>query len=412
MSMEKQTKKQLFKQISSGLITGGADNDPSGIATYSVSGARFGFGQLWLMVLATPMLIAVQSMCTRIAHIQRKGLSTVLREHFSPVISWGATIILLVANTVTIGADILAVSLALQMITGIALQFWIIPVTFVIWYVVLFEKYKTIAKFLMVTLLFFLAYFVAAILAKPDWLLVIKNIFLPNFRQFGKEYYMAAVGILGTTITPYLFFWQAREELEDRLTIKQGRREAKEEDQLNAPGFIFSQLITLSIMIAAAVSLSHGGVGINNATDAAKALEPVAGRFAADIFALGIIGAGLLAVPVLAISSASVVAETARFKHESLNNKVGSAKGFYAIISLSLLAGVVILFLKVDPLKAMFYSQILAGVLAPILVFLILIITNRKKIMGKFTNGWFDNFFGILSFIVMAGAAILMFASK
>ncbi len=400
--------KNFFKQLISGMVTGGADNDPSGITTYSLSGARFGFGQLWLMVVATPMLIAVQSMCTRIAHIQRKGLSTVLRDHFSPFVSWTATIILLISNTVTIGADILAVSLAFQMITHISLKIWILPITFFIWYIVLFENYKAIARYLLIMLVFFLSYIVAAFLAHPNWGQVFHSIFLPDFKHFGADYYMVAVAVLGTTITPYLFFWQAKEELEDHLTVAEGKREAKQEDLINAPGFIFSQLITLFIIIAAAVSVTKGAQ-LLTATDAAKALEPVAGKFAADIFAIGIIGAGLLAIPVLAASSATVVAETEKWRHSSLNDKVHSAKGFYTVISFSLLAGVVILFLKIDPLKAMYYSQVLAGLLAVPLLILIFLLANDKKAMGEYTNKWFDNIFGLLAILVMAGAAVLMF---
>lgn len=401
--------KKYFSRITSGLITGGADNDPSGITTYSISGARFGFGQLWLMVLATPMLIAVQSMCTRLAHITRKGLSTVLREHYSPVVSWGATVILLISNTVTIGADILAVSLALELLTHVRLSYWIVPVTIVIWYIVLFENYKVLSKYLLIMLVFFLSYIVAAIMAHPHWSDVLRSLVLPNIHGVGKEYYIAAVGVLGTTITPYLFFWQVKEELEDHLTVREAHEEARHEDALNAPGFLFSQCVTLFIMIAAAVSLNTGGNAIHTAADAAKALEPIAGKFAVDIFAIGIIGAGLLALPVLAVSSATVVAETAKWKHSSLNDKVFAAKGFYSVITLSLLAGVTILLVGIDPLKAMYYSQVLAGVLAVPLLVLIFFLANDKNIMGKFTNTWFDNVFGLLAIGVMAIAGILMF---
>ncbi len=257
-------------------------------------------------------------------------------------------------------------------------------------------------------LLFFLAYIVAAILARPDWGDVLKSIIMPQISG-GKTYYIAAVGILGTTITPYLFFWQVKEELEDRLTVREGHMEARHEDELNAPGFIFSQFITLFIIIAAAAAIHDGGGSILTAADAAKALQPVAGKFAVDIFAIGIIGAGLLAIPVLAASTATVVAETAKWKHESLNDKVARAKGFYTIITLSLLAGVTILVIGIDPLKAMYYSQVLAGILAVPLMVLIYLLTNDRKIMGEYMNGWFDNLFGILAIVIMAVAVVLMF---
>lgn len=402
--------KQNLKKYIPALITGGADNDPSGIATYSISGARFGFGQLWLMVLATPMLVAVQGMCSRLADVRRQGLSHILKEEFGVLVAWISAGIIIVANTVTIGADILAVSLAFELITGIGLKYWVLPITIIIWYVVLFKDYKTISKYLAWLLVFFVFYAVAAILAGPNWGLVLKNMFVPNLTGVGREYYIAAVAVLGTTITPYLFFWQVKEQLEEKKTVAAALKDAPHEDRINAPGFIFSQSITIFIMIAAALSLSSGD-GIKTAADAARALEPVAGRFATIIFSLGIIGAGLLAIPVLAVSTATVVAETVGFKHEGLSNKIKSAKGFYAVITLSLLAGAAILIIGIDPLSALYYSQVLAGVLAPFLILLILIVCNRRRVMGEYSNGWFDNFFGTLAFIVMLGTSILMFLS-
>ncbi len=401
--------KKLLKRSIPGLITGGADNDPAGIATYSISGAAFGFSQLWVMLLATPMLIAVQSMCAKLGDVQRKGLSVILREQFSPVISWVATGILIISNVFTIGADILAMSAALELVTHIHLSYWVLPVTILVWYLVLFQDYKKIRKFLLVMLLFFLAYIVAAVLAKPDWPLVLKSLIIPSFKGLSNSYYVAAVGILGTTITPYLFFWQVKEEIEDNPTRKQALSDADREDEVLAPGFIFSQIITVFIIIATAATLFHSGINIETASDAARALEPIAGHFASLLFAAGIIGAGLLALPVLSASTAYVVSETAGWRHDSLNNKIRSAKGFYAVITLSLLAGVAIMILGVSPIKALYYSQVLAGLLAPFLLVLILILANREKVMGEYRNGWFDNFFGTLAIVVMLAAGVLMF---
>ncbi len=401
--------KKLLKRSIPGLITGGADNDPAGIATYSISGAAFGFSQLWVMLLATPMLIAVQSMCAKLGDVQRKGLSVILREQFSPVISWVATGILIISNVFTIGADILAMSAALELVTHVALSYWVLPVTIVVWYLVLFQDYKKIRKFLLVMLLFFLAYIVAAVLAKPDWPLVLKSLVIPSFKGLSNSYYVAAVGILGTTITPYLFFWQVKEEIEDNPTRKQALSDADREDQVLAPGFIFSQIITVFIIIATAATLFHSGLNIETASDAARALEPIAGHFASLLFAAGIIGAGLLALPVLSASTAYVVSETAGWKHDSLNNKIKSAKGFYAVITLSLLAGVGVMVLGISPIKALYYSQVLAGLLAPFLLILILVLANRETVMGEYRNGWFDNFFGTLAIVVMLAAGVLMF---
>jgi len=407
--MKRKQIKNLIKRSVPGLITGGADNDPAGIATYSISGAAFGFSQLWVMLLATPMLIAVQSMCARLGDVQRKGLSVILREQFSPVISWIATIVLIISNVFTIGADILAMSAALELITRIALQYWVLPVTIVVWYVVLFQDYKRIRKFLLAMLLFFAAYVIAAFLAKPDWALVLKNLVWPSLTGADKSYYVAAVGILGTTITPYLFFWQVKEELEDYHTKQQALADADREDAVLAPGFIFSQIITVFIIIATAAPLFHSGTNIQTASDAARALEPIAGHYASLVFALGIIGAGFLALPVLSASTAYVVSETARWKHDSLNSKVYSAKGFYSVITLSLLAGVAIMVTGVSPIRALYYSQVLAGLLAPFLLILILILANRQTVMGNYRNGWFDNFFSTLAIVVMVAAGLLMF---
>jgi NRAMP (natural resistance-associated macrophage protein)-like metal ion transporter len=411
MKHKKITKKinRWLKRAIPGLITGGADNDPSGIATYSISGATFGFSQLWVMLLATPMLIAVQSMCAKLGDVQRKGLSVILREEFSPVISWLATAVLIVSNIFTIGADILAMSAALELVTHIGLAYWVLPVTILVWYIVLFQDYKKIRKFLLIMLLFFLAYIVAAVLAHPDWQAVLRNLFVPSFKGVDKSYYVAVVGILGTTITPYLFFWQVKEELEEYHTKKQALSDADREDIVLAPGFIFSQIITMFIIIATAATLFHSGISIQTASDAARALEPVAGNFAGLLFAAGIIGAGLLALPVLSASTAYVVSETAGWKHDSLNSKIRSAKGFYAVITLSLLAGVAIMVSGLSPIRALYYSQVLAGLLAPFLLILILILANRKRVMGDYRNGWFDNTFGTLAILVMLAAGALMF---
>jgi NRAMP (natural resistance-associated macrophage protein)-like metal ion transporter len=401
--------KKLFKKALPGIITGGADNDPSGIATYSISGAMFGFSQTWLMVLALPMLISVQSMCARLGKIRRQGLAKILKSEFSPLIAYTATAILIISNIVTIGADIIAMSASLELVTTVALKYWVLPITIFVWYLVLFNNYKIISKFLLGMVVFFLAYIFAAILARPNWSEVFQGLFSPSLAVMNKDYFIAALAILGTTITPYLFFWQVKEEVEDRISIKVAKEDAKHEDLILAPGFIFSQLIAIFIIIATGATLFQSGVEIKTAADAARALAPVAGPAASWLFALGIIGAGLLALPILSASTAYVVAESFGWKHESLNNKVWHAKGFYAVITLSLLAGVGLLIADIDPIKSLYYSQVLAGTLAPFLLVLILILANRKKLMGNFRNGWFDNFFGTLAILVLSISALLAF---
>ncbi len=392
--------KNFLKKVAPGLITGGADNDPAGISTYSIAGAQFGYSLNWLMILATPMLIAVQAMCARLGDVQRKGLAKIIKENYHPVIALISTFILIICNVVTIGADLAGISAAMGLITHTSYLLWILPFSFLILYIVIFKNFKTIEKFLLLLVLPFLSYIFAGILAKPDWGIVFKETFMPSIKWI-PAYFAAAIGAMGTTITPYLFFWQTKGEVEAKVSEQQHLKEAKNEDLLLAPGFIFSQIITLFIMIATGTVLFSNGIkDINSAAEAAKALEPFAGPYAQLLFAVGIIGAGLLAIPVLASSTAYVFAETMGWR-DSLSDKVSQAKGFYAVLTLSVLIGVVIAFININPIKALFYSQILAGMLGPFLLILILLLCNKKEVMGKYVNGWFDNLFGWLAVIIM-----------
>ncbi|MDP3998478.1 MAG: divalent metal cation transporter [bacterium] len=398
--------KAFLKSSRSGIITGGADNDPAGISTYSIAGATNGFSQIWLMILATPMLIAVQAMCARLGDVKRQGLATILKEHFPKPLAILAVVILVVCNTVTIGADLAGMAEATSLIFKTNYLIWIIPFAILIWYVVIFENYRMIRTLLFWLVAVFSSYILAGILANPDWGQVLKAIVFPSV-TFTPIYFMAAVGLLGTTITPYLFFWQTEEEIEEKDPPQADLKKASHEDAILAPGFILSNLISIFIMISTGAVLFGKG-GIQTAADAARALEPLAGSSASLLFAVGIVGAGLLAVPILATSSAYAVAELFGWR-ESLSAKLQKAKGFYFVISCSLIIGLVLAFLQIDPIKALFYSQILAGVLAPVILVLILILCNNKKIMGQYHNGWFDNLFGILTVLVMLLAAGGMF---
>ncbi len=390
----------LIKKAGPGLITGGADNDPAGISTYSVAGAQFGYSLNWLMILATPMLIAVQAMCARLGDVKRKGLAIIIKEHYHPVIALFSTLTLIICNVVTIGADISGMSAAISLIVPVNHLVWIIPISLLMWYIVVFKNYKTIEKYLLWLVLIFISYIFAGILARPNWLLVIHDTFIPQ-AKISLEYFAVAVGTLGTTITPYLFFWQTKEEVEEGKHRETALKEAEAEDEIVAPGFIFSQIITLFIMISTGTVLYSNGIkDINSAADAALALRPLAGNFAQYLFAIGIIGAGLLAVPVLASSTAYVFAETMGWR-DSLSDKPHKAKGFYAVITLSMILGIMIAFLKINPIKALFYSQVLSGILGPFLLILIILLCNNPKIMGKYTNKRFDNIFGWLAVIVM-----------
>lgn len=393
---------KFFKRSGSGIITGGADNDPAGISTYSIAGASTGFSLLWLMILATPMLIAVQAMCAKLGDVKRKGLATILKEHFPAPIAFLAVLILVVCNTITIGADLAGMAEATALVFNTHYLIWIIPLSLIILYIVIFENYKSIRKYFLWLILVFSAYIIAGILAKPDWLKILREIILPPVSA-SPVYFMAGLGLLGTTITPYLFFWQTKQETEEKESRQATLKEAEKEDAILAPGFIFSNLISIFIMISTGAVL-FGKTGIQTAADAARALEPLAGQSASLLFAIGIVGAGFLAVPVLATTTAYAVAELFGWR-ESLSEKLNKARGFYFVISLSIAVGLVIAFLRIDPIKALFYSQILDGFLAPLLLVLLLLLCNNQKIMGKYRNGWFDNFFGTLAVVLMILAA-------
>lgn len=398
--------KKFWKRSVPGIISGGSDNDPAGIASYSISGASFGYRQLWLMLLAMPLLIAVQSMCARIGDVKRQGLSTIFKEHFHPSIAWFATLGLIFANVFTIGADIVAMGSALELITNVNYKIWILPLTILIIYIVVFKSFKFLEKYFNFLIIFFFSYVVAAFFAKPDWIAVLRGLTFPDLSNTGGEFWIAAVAILGTTITPYLFYWETKEKIEERKSKKEFEDDAKHEDVYNAPGFIFSQIIALFIMIATGATLFQHGIQVTSAAEAASALEPFAGGLAKWLFAIGILGAGLISIPVLSASTGYVVAETVGWK-DSLDSKLKDAKGFYFVITLSLLAGIIVIIMGLDPIKALFYSQVVNGFLGPILILLILIIANNKKIMKGFVNTWFDNIFGGLAVIIMATAVFL-----
>jgi Mn2+/Fe2+ NRAMP family transporter len=302
-----------------------------------------------------------------------------------------------------IGADLIGIGTAFTLITSIKFIIWIVPVATAIWLLVLFTRFETFTRYLGAVVIIFLAYIVSAIFAHPSWGQVVKDIALPPI-QLKFTYLSAAVGILGATFTPPLFFWQAKQEVEeDGNTIERARKQ----NRLMAPGFIFGQLVTLFIMIATAATLYQHHQQIKTAADAARALEPFAGPAAKYLFAIGLIGSGLMAIPVLASSAGYMVAETFGWK-QSLSDDVDSAKGFYIVITLALFLGVEIAISGLDPIQVMFFSQVLAGFIGPFILVMVLIVANKRRIMGDHTNKAFDNIFSILAVVILAVSAILM----
>lgn len=398
--------KKLLHDIGNGIITGAADNDPAGISTYSIVGATTGFSQLWLVILSTPLLITVQSICARIGDVTKKGLATLITKNFGKKISFISMMILMLANIATLGADFAGIGAGLHLIFPQVKTVIFLPlIALLLWWIVVFKSYKALYKILLALSAVFISYVLAGFLAKPNWGEVVKYTFLPEI-DFNLNYWTVAVAFLGTTITPFLFFWQVTEEVEDHPSVL----DAKKEVPHVLFGMLFSAVVTFFIILTSATMLYKNQISIQTAADAALALRPLAGDFAFLLFAIGLIGSGFLAVPVIASSTAYVVAETFGWR-EGLEQKVSQAQGFYAVLTATFIVGLAIALLEIAPIKALFYSQVLNGVLAPPLLVLIILISSSEKIMGKYKNSFWANLLGWLTVGVMSIAAIAMFTS-
>ncbi len=399
-------KASLVKKYITGIITGAADDDPTGISTYSVVGATTGYSQLWLMGLSTPMLIVVQGMCAKIGDVTKKGLGKVIAERYGMPIALTATFILIISNIVTIAADLLGVAAGLNLLyPSIPIYGYILPVGLLLWYLVLFNSYRIIVRFLLVLSLFLASYVISGILAKPDWWQVLQSTVYPKL-ELNIYWLAAAVALLGTTITPYLFYWQSDEEVEEHRTVQQGRRALK----AVIPGMIYSNIIAAFIIISSATVFFNQGLFINSASDAALALKPLAGNLASVIFAIGLVGAGLLAIPVLAASTSYATAETFGWK-TGLNKTVKKAKGFYAVMTIVFVISSILAFSGIDPIKALFYSQVLTGILAPVLLALIIKLASDNRVMGKYKNNFLTSLGGWMTVGIMTAAAVAFLIS-
>ena len=370
----------VLKAVGPGVITGGADNDPAGIATYSVVGATAGFTMNWLLLLSTPMLIVIQQISAKVANVTKTDLATLLRTTYGARIATPAVLLMVAANVITMGADLLAMAAALQLLTGIKFEFWVVPLAGAMAYLTIFTDYKVLSKYLLWLVAVFATYILAAFLARPNWGDVLRNTLIPHL-TLTPAYLLGAVALLGTTITPYLFFWQASGEVEERRGV-QGM--ALRNIDITA-GMVWSNLTAFFIIVAAGAVLFTHHAEIRTAADAARALEPFAGRYATVLFAVGIIGAGLLAIPVLGASAAFGVAGLAGWRR-GLGRHAQNAPQFYVVIGLSFLVAMELAVSSVDPIKALFYSQVLDGVIAPLLIVLMVLLTSNRKLMGDYVN--------------------------
>jgi NRAMP (natural resistance-associated macrophage protein)-like metal ion transporter len=418
-------KKSILKFLSllgPGLTTGAADDDPSGIATYSQTGAQFGYGQLWTALFMLPFMTAVQEACARIGLVTGKGIAAVVKEHYSKTVLYAVVGLVVIANTINIGADIGAMAAAAQLL--IPLPFILLTLTFTVIILLLeiFTNYLTYSKILKWLAITLLAYPITLFIVHQPWTTVLKATVVPHF-EFSFAFLFIITGVLGTTISPYMFFWEASQEVEELrekgrvfrgkpqvswLHIKQMRID-------NSFGMLFSEFATWSIIVVGATVLHNSGIkDVKTAADAAKALEPLvhsfpnAGFLAKLIFSIGIIGLGLLAVPVLSGSAAYAVCEAFKWK-SSLNLKWRRAPAFYALICIATIIGLLINFIGIDPVKALVYAAVLNGVAAVPLLFLIVKIAGSEKIMGEFKNKWLANTLLWVTFFAMGAAAIALF---
>ena len=411
--------RQFFAELGPGLITGAADDDPSGISTYSVTGASFGYAPLWTALFSFPLMTAVQMMCARLGMVTGRGLAGVLRREDPRWILLSACSLLIVANVFNIGADLGGMAETTQMMTGISSFIWTPVYATLITSLLFWTSYRMIVKvFKWMTLVLF-AYVIAAFLSHPDWKSVLHSTFVPHV-QWSSDYLATFVGILGTTISPYLFFWQASQEVEEerkmgRKTVGQRRGATAEELRKSRTdvitGMFFSNFVMYFIILTTAATLNvHGHKQIETAQQAAEALRPLAGNGAYFLFTLGLIGTGMLGVPVLAGAAAYAVTEAGAWRG-TLEDRPRMARKFYGVVAAAMLLGLGLNYFGFNAVKMLFWSAVLNGVLAPPLIVLVVILTSSKKVMGNRVNPPLLKWLGWATAAIMAAAAVAMFVT-
>jgi NRAMP (natural resistance-associated macrophage protein)-like metal ion transporter len=410
----------FLDELGPGLITGAADDDPSGISTYSVAGASFGYATLWTALLSFPLMAAVQLMCARLGMVTGCGLASVIRTRYPRWVLWLACSLVIIANIFNIGADLGGMADAMQMMSGIPAYYWTPFFAALIIALLMWTSYSTMARvFKWLTLVLF-AYVITAFLAHPHWSAVLRATFIPRI-QWTKDYLAVLVGILGTTISPYLFFWQAAQEVEEdrqrgKTSVAQRRGSTNKELRIAQKdvitGMLLSNLVMYFLILTTGATLHvHGVTQIETAKQAAEALLPLAGKGAYLLFTLGLVGTGMLAVPVLAGSSAYAIAEAARWKSASLGILPQRARKFYGVIAIAIVVGLALDFAGFNAVKMLFWSAILNGLLAPPLVVMVVLLTSDRKVMGSRTNSRGMQTLGWICAVIMSGAAIALLAS-
>jgi NRAMP (natural resistance-associated macrophage protein)-like metal ion transporter len=405
------SKKGLAALIGPGLLTGASDDDPSGIGTYAQVGAQFGTGLLWTMLFSYPLMVAAQLVCARIGRVTGKGLAGNLRGHYPRWALYPLVFLLLVANTINIGADLGAMGSGIQLLLGgqagwYTAAFGVASVVLEV--MVPYHRYVNVLKWLTLALF---AYVATVFVVKIDWGQVLHDALLPRL-SLSKDAVTAVVAIFGTTISPYLFFWQASQEVEDldacdadKPLIEAPKQAAAQLHRINIDTYLgmgASNVVAFSIILTAAATLhAHGVHDIESAAQTAQALKPVAGEFAFALFAMGIVGTGLLAVPVLAGSAAYAVGETMQWS-SSLESKPMQARGFYAVIAIATLAGTAMNFVHINPIKALFWTAVINGVIAVPMLAAVMLVAAKEAAMGRFAISGALRGMGWLTTAVMA----------
>ncbi|MFP5040842.1 NRAMP family divalent metal transporter [Parasediminibacterium sp. JCM 36343] len=401
----------FWKTLGPGLITGASDDDPSGIATYSQAGAAYGLSTLWTALITFPLMASIQEMCARIGIVTSQGLTGTLKTNYPKPILYLMVLFSFPAIIMNIGADIAAMgAVGNLLIPTVHPTYFSVAFTILLLVLIIYLPYQKIAGVLKYLCIVLLVYLVVPFLCKQDLPAILKSTFVPTI-HFNKDFISILVAILGTTISPYLFFWQATMEVEEMKHKKHLVVNKKIMSNMKQDvdfGMLFSNIIMYFLILTAGSVLFKGGIHtIDTVEQAAQALKPLAGNWAYFLFSLGVIGTGLLAIPVLSGSLSYIVTEAFGWE-EGLDKKFHEAKAFYIIIIISLLVGLSLTYLGISPIQELIYSAILYGLTAPVLIAIILHISNNKKVMGEFTNGKLSNIFGFAALILMTAAAVVL----
>ncbi|WP_412467444.1 NRAMP family divalent metal transporter [Pedobacter sp. KLB.chiD] len=428
--------KKFLKALGPGIVTGASDDDPSGIATYSQAGAKYGLATLWTVIITFPLMTAIQEICARIGLITTVGLTTTLKKHYPKWVLYLMIIFSVPAIVLNIGADIAGMGAVAHLIFP-AVHAIVFSVLFtgILLFFIIYLPYSTFVSVLKYLCLTLMLYIVVPFFTRPDWTAVMKATFIPTIK-WNKEFIGMLVAILGTTISPYLFFWQTAMEAEDVKSLKRqmmvnkrlvsinggkltGKDHKKKENRLLGLliskmsldvnlGMLLSNMIMFFTILATGTALYNQGIHqIDTVEQAAKALEPVAGKASYLLFALGVIGTGFLAIPVLSGSLSYIISETFGWKG-NLDRKFNQAKPFYAVIIISVILGLLMNYIGISPVDALLYTAILYGVTSPVIIAILLHISNNRKVMGEYTNGRVSNILGLLTFLLMAVSAIFL----